>query len=1051
MASVTCGADTISINFTHGELYPVTDTLKGELGGISASGWTNVNAANTTGTTVNNQDGISAGIISISDVNNSWRSNVDTGDTLTSVVQKGYLDCPKGNPGKVYTIAVDHDYWLSDVTFYMSGDTDNAPYASLNVNGTSYKGGETVTTGSGTWGGPGNPAGVTEYGIDNSMTVTGTIGDLVVKNEYIDGSDARATLAGLQIKDVTATKGYFTTLTEGTTAAADAEWSNNGAVVSYGSITTAQKNLGITAAGAGSTLQLSDGEKVASIAAVANTLTIDSEGTVAIDNLHTYDGANLILNANLETSSLSATGNGSITIGSTAKTDILNIGANVTITGNVTAGTVNLYNEANPLTVSEKGTLTITGGNKLDVGSTLTKITGKGTIEVTTNAFIKGNTRRDYWGNLVSNPVAPTATQFEGDLIISNGARLDIGHDASGHQWGYYTDLSSLRSLQLNDAYIHYNGEENVIKSLVINTASATDDRLSTIHVENMGEGQRIKFNSVTLNADLNLTSYWASRIDMDALTGKGNLHIKSTGESNAKSDLNVTVVDGYTGVISFMNGADGNNDSTSGLTADITIAKNATLVDTQLVNNTSAATVTLMGEGTYKVTAPGTAINNGLTASTWTGTVSMSNVTSEAAISLGAYGNKDSKISLSSVSAKLNGGTVDSAVEFNTNNGFSLKAIGENNGKDITFSNTVKGTGFFCIETTVPSDANADSPASYKADTYTFKGDTSEWTGKLITGNNAYTNVVYDGTSAINNEIDATKGGTMNVTIVNQSGVTVGAQVHQHPWTSENAGTINLKLENKSTESTGAVQFTKTVNVNSTTLGAGTTATFEVASNLGSLTLGNGASITATGDLTIGALTLDIQNYTTDFTQAHTLVSTTGTLNFTGDLTSYTSVQVGTYTATVTKNDNSLVLSFTAIPSEPNTFGVIGFGGYDSATDMLTLKVDANLANYDFTLNGAIVIPGISDGIMAEIEELTKGLKDSMVGITLMDENGNSISASGETQIGFLGNDGESVYWGKNVGTNGWQYNAHYIPEPTTATLSLLALAGLAARRRRK
>ena len=66
-----------------------------------------------------------------------------------------------------------------------------------------------------------------------------------------------------------------------------------------------------------------------------------------------------------------------------------------------------------------------------------------------------------------------------------------------------------------------------------------------------------------------------------------------------------------------------------------------------------------------------------------------------------------------------------------------------------------------------------------------------------------------------------------------------------------------------------------------------------------------------------------------------------------------------------------------------------------------------------------------------------------------------NFVSADGHRQIGFLGNDGESVYWGgwsgENVGTGSWQYNVNYIPEPATATLSLLALAGLAARRRRR
>lgn len=52
--------------------------------------------------------------------------------------------------------------------------------------------------------------------------------------------------------------------------------------------------------------------------------------------------------------------------------------------------------------------------------------------------------------------------------------------------------------------------------------------------------------------------------------------------------------------------------------------------------------------------------------------------------------------------------------------------------------------------------------------------------------------------------------------------------------------------------------------------------------------------------------------------------------------------------------------------------------------------------------------------------------------------------------------NDGDD--YTKNPGTTSWKYNspvirltAYAVPEPTTATLSLLALAGLAARRRRK
>ena len=41
--------------------------------------------------------------------------------------------------------------------------------------------------------------------------------------------------------------------------------------------------------------------------------------------------------------------------------------------------------------------------------------------------------------------------------------------------------------------------------------------------------------------------------------------------------------------------------------------------------------------------------------------------------------------------------------------------------------------------------------------------------------------------------------------------------------------------------------------------------------------------------------------------------------------------------------------------------------------------------------------------------------------------------------------------FYGTYTGEANGQYRVEYIPEPTTATLSLLALCGLAARRRRR
>lgn len=241
-------ADSISINFTHGGV-EVTNETKGELGGVGASGWNNVAAGNTGGVSVHNQEGEAAGTISISNVKNSWHSDLDAGDTITSVVQNGYIDAPN-NEKRYYSVNVDHDYWLTDVTLYMSADVAGQ-YASLNVNGVSYKGGDDTTIGSGAWGTIPDPSGVTEYNGDNSLTVTNVIGDLVVSNEYSGGN--RATLAGLQVVDRSDIV-YTSTLSENAVLA-DVAWSKMGVegTVNLSGI-TGDKYLSVAAEGENRTL-----------------------------------------------------------------------------------------------------------------------------------------------------------------------------------------------------------------------------------------------------------------------------------------------------------------------------------------------------------------------------------------------------------------------------------------------------------------------------------------------------------------------------------------------------------------------------------------------------------------------------------------------------------------------------------------------------------------------------------------------------------------------------------------------------------------------------
>ncbi len=500
---LTCGGDTISINFTHNNSNVTTDH-KGELGGIAASGWTNITAGDTPGATVNNQSGVAAGTITISNVANSWESKVSTSDTLTSIVQKGYIDVPN-HTERIYTIAVDHDYWLTDVTFYMSADTADKQYASLNVNGISYKGGATVTTGSGTWGTTGNPAGVTEYNTDNCFTVTGVLGSLVIKNDYPDGGD-RATLAGLQVKDVSDTTGYFTTLNEGETRATNATWTINGVSATYTDIADAQKNLGIRANEKGSTLVLTGGETVNSIAAVENTVTIKADSAVNLSTgLYVYEGAEMVLDAaltgtnNVVYSKGSITLNGSGTFKSITTAD-LTVGGNVLVDGS--------FGVTGAVAVSEGATLAL---KQIDAGETILKATGKGTIETYATTVINGTQLRD------AASATPAVSTFTGKIVVK-GNTLVIGNNGqwNGH-WG--ADLSNLSSIDLDGGNMKLFGSDSDIS--VINVKKNAQMNIWEATAVN-GKGFAIE----EINLEANLTSHatWDSNLSIGKLIGSGDI-----------------------------------------------------------------------------------------------------------------------------------------------------------------------------------------------------------------------------------------------------------------------------------------------------------------------------------------------------------------------------------------------------------------------------------------------------------------------------------------------------------------------------------------------
>ena len=222
-------------------------------------------------------------------------------------------------------------------------------------------------------------------------------------------------------------------------------------------------------------------------------------------------------------------------------------------------------------------------------------------------------------------------------------------------------------------------------------------------------------------------------------------------------------------------------------------------------------------------------------------------------------------------------------------------------------------------------------------------------------------------------------------------------------------------------------------------------------------LTLASGlsedtAAVTTSGVLTLGNITLDLTNYEAG---SYTLVSATGngSINWNEEWT-----RTGTLTDGLTANVGMVnnVLQLTISPPEEEitsvNASVTGVVGYNADTDMLTLQLDQKV-----TSGTMVSLTLITDEtILAAIQsELDKAGADDMFRITVQYDDTHKVVAESFDQVVFYNEKGQG-YWGEmvdlggNVGTK-LAYKLDRIPEPTTTTLSLLALSALAMRRRRK
>ena len=482
-----------------------------------------------------------------------------------------------------------------------------------------------------------------------------------------------------------------------------------------------------------------------------------------------------------------------------------------------------------------------------------------------------------------------------------------------------------------------------------------------------------------------------------------------------------------------------------------------------------------------------------------WTGTVHLKNVTMQA-LDIDDYANSTNAAASTVLLDGVTGYAQTGTSTYNTN--IKLADGNENafvfnngNGNDRrTFTGSISGSGSI-------KRSNSSGMFQY----YQFTGNVSEWSGSFINASNdakAETSVTFsDNAKKINADLTHTvgNGGKLNVMIDNAEDVTMTGTVSATDGTIklQNLGTGKVTVANVAANG-GNVQLsgngTNAIDIKNLSIKAGNTVSDgKTASKSGynNPTYANDAAVTVTitdtlsiassnaialqGALVLGAnVSVSLTGFQVEEGVTSYTLGTAGSISFANGVDFIEATGIKGYTAKVSINTitdpvmvadgaatpattQSLVLTLTA--NKP-TLTEITINGGSYADGVLTLTTETDIANVVFgdKLN-AIMDDTTWETILGNA---TTTLPDKVLvsitdGQNYIDFDTNddgtidtALTINGEGITGTPVVDGIEVNGTPNKGTIVGNYVTAYIPEPTTTTLSLLALAGLAVRRRR-
>ncbi|MBQ7022011.1 MAG: hypothetical protein IJN29_00385 [Akkermansia sp.] len=541
--------------------------------------------------------------------------------------------------------------------------------------------------------------------------------------------------------------------------------------------------------------------------------------------------------------------------------------------------------------------------------------------------------------------------------------------------------------------------------------------------------------------------------------------------------------------------------------TLDIAASQTVNSADVTLTSGSMKFT----GSGTYSMQGG----LKGEADSAWTGTVRLETTADNTGdggpmhavqnLDLTKYGNENSKIVIQGVMGSLaaNMGEVKADIEIKNstpNGSWAGLDLNEGTEANYTFSGDFSGGGNLIVRKNLATD---ESPTTGMG--FTFKGKMSDFTGYLKNQDGYNTYTFSDKATAVSAQIQVV-GGTMVLNADNAEDTTFKQIIAD--------ANANLKLENKGSGTMKVSKLNDATNSNITVtatsgnveivgydrvnnqdvLGSGsntTVASIDVAANknvkvTGNLTVTGTLTVDSTnaltvhdGSLTLSGATVDASGFTlgtelNDPQYVFTLGTATGGISdvngftFTGpnvdgykvdclvsNANDINNVLAGLATAdeSSTVNDTLYLVLTKEATTTPLTEVMVTNGSWDATNKVLTLttnKTAAELAaGFGEKLN-AVIGDALWEQLTGNVGTLVDVSFTTADGNTVFDFDG--LDNNGTAPIVTL--NGIGAHNSQNLAGDGTivgSYVTAYIPEPTSTTLSLLALAALAVRRRRK